>query len=83
MIKGTRPILREAETRNTVMITAIVMGILRLSGSESLGILDIRSLRPRAETRKQAMLRFFLQALKVLQRNLLSLLSQSNSVFGK
>ena len=50
-IKATRPILREAETRNTA-ITAIVMGILRLSASESLGILVIRNSNPREETKQ-------------------------------
>jgi hypothetical protein len=48
----TSPILREAETKNTV-ITAVVMCILRLSASESLGILDIRSSSLRAEQRSK------------------------------
>ena len=52
--------------------------------TESLGILDLRKLshgRVRVvETKKQAILRYFLQALKTLQRNLPSLLSQSNSI---
>ena len=53
----TSTILRETKTRNT-RITAIVMGILRPSASENLGILDIRSSRLRMETKKQEMLRF-------------------------
>ena len=50
-IKATRPILREAETRNTVL-TATGMDIPRLSVSESPGILDIKSLGPMGETTK-------------------------------
>ena len=39
---GTRPILREAETRNTV-ISTIRMGILSWSATESLRLPDTRS----------------------------------------
>ena len=79
----TRPIFQEARTRKHALSVDGKV-ILSPSATESLGIPDMRSLSHgslrTAETKKQAMLRYFLQALKILQRNLLSLLSQSNSV---